>query len=311
MARIVQLGKPFDIRPLSFCDCFFPKSTEVAAYKGNIHDLVTCKCGQEDTHPMEWIWDKDTAHPECFINGPDVTFHPIYSQGTSIIRGNRRLEPKMVHYWEMRIITSLSGTDVMFGIGTEKVNLSEYHFSFVSALGSNDQSWGFSFRGVKQHKGEVQTYGNKFSQGCIVGVYCDLVRGFLEFFINRRSLGVAYHNIPTDPSVNLYPMACSTAAKSSIRLINSTSQPDTLQFHAMKVVSKRPSLIAELKRMPGLKSLVDGFWFLAPPRAKQNLIPLEDEVVLPRKSRKNKFTGVNIISSDAGYCSAAPSITTN
>lgn len=113
MARIDLLPKCREIRAPSFCDCVFPKSAEVATYKGDIHEQVKCKCGEEDYHHMEWSWDKETAHPECFIDGPNVTFHPTYSQGTSIIRGNKRLQPYMIHYWEIRIITSMSGTDVV------------------------------------------------------------------------------------------------------------------------------------------------------------------------------------------------------
>ncbi|XP_055906153.1 SPRY domain-containing SOCS box protein 3 [Eupeodes corollae] len=277
-----------------FCDCPFPKCTAITAFKGNIPDLVTCRCGEEDCNTMEWQWDH--SDPEKMIHGPDITFHPIYSQGTTIVRGDKPLKPQMVHFWEIRIITILSGTDVMFGIGTDKVNVDEFKHHFVSALGTNRESWGFSYNGMKQHNGSQIQYGSKFSQGCIIGVYLDLTRGHLEFFLNRRSLGIAYTNIPIDPNIQIYPMVCSTSAKSAIRLINSTSQSDCLQLRAFKALSKQPTMLAELKEMPGLRSILKSYWFFVPPtrysiRSTHNEFDLGDEAVLSssRLSRKQKF----------------------
>lgn len=53
--------------------------------------------------------------------------------------------------------------------------------------------------------------------------------------------GIAFRNIPLDK--NLYAMVCSTSAKSSVRLINTTSFRDCLQFRCMKVITKYPQLL--------------------------------------------------------------------
>lgn len=281
----------------AYCDCEFPKCTEMSTYNvPHITDSVKCRCGEEDSHRLEWQWaqpqDSDIA-----VSGADVTFHPIYSQGTAIVRGSKPLKSNAVHFWEVRIITVLTGTDVMFGIGTDKVDLNEFKFHFVSALGTNSQSWGYSYGGKIQHNGVRLTYGQKFSQGCILGIYFDRARGYLEYFLNRRSLGIAYTNIPTDPSVKIYPMVSSTAAKCIIRLINSTSQPECLQLRAFKAISSQPKALQELQQMPGLRSIMQSYWFLAPPvryssRSAENEYDIADEAVLSSKlrlSRKQKF----------------------
>ncbi|XP_075161031.1 SPRY domain-containing SOCS box protein 3 [Haematobia irritans] len=282
----------------AYCDCEFPTSSIVVGYRGPISDLVKCRCGEDDAayHSIKWHWHK---HPESDISldehqdSYDCTFHPIYSQGTAIVRGEQPLAPNMMHFWEIRILTALSGTDVMFGIGTDKIDLNEYKFHFVSALGANNQSWALSYEGKIHHNGQHTPYGQQFSQGCVVGVLLDRSRGHLEFFLNRRSLGVAFTNIPTDPSVNLYPMVCSTAAKSAIRLINATSQAECLQLRAFRAMSKQPKALEELRRMPGLRTILNNYWFLAQPvrysqQSKHTQFDILDEAVLPSKSRRGR-----------------------
>jgi SPRY domain-containing SOCS box protein 3 len=314
---------PLPKRCPSYCDCEFPNCVSLISYKGYIPDLVKCRCGEDvtNTPSMHWLWhqqsieedgtDAIAATADTLVRGGDITFHQIYSQGTAIVRGERELKVGMVHFWEMRIITALAGTDVMFGIGTDKVDLNQFKFHFISALGSNAQSWGFSYHGKIQHNGIKRPYGQKFTQGCIVGVFLDRTRGHLEFFLNRRSLGIAYTNIPLDPSVRLYPMVCSTAAKSVVRLINSTSQLDCLQLRAFKALSKQSKALAELQQMPGLRPVINSYWFLAPPtRYSQRSVEhdIADEAVLSkaqvsRLGRKQKFkdddTDINDLYSNA------------
>ncbi|XP_030387341.1 SPRY domain-containing SOCS box protein 3 isoform X2 [Scaptodrosophila lebanonensis] len=188
-----------------FCDCTFPSCTDVNDHNGPITNLVKCICGEDSGNGLQWKWHH-SEESDVQIDGRDIIFHPIYSQGTAIVRGDQLLEADKVHFWEMRVITALAGTDVMFGIGTDGVNLEQFKFHFVSALGTNAQSWGYSYNGRTQHCGEQLPYGQKFSQGCLVGIFLDRMRGHLEFYLNRRSLGVAYTNIPTNPNTKIYPM---------------------------------------------------------------------------------------------------------
>uniref|UniRef100_A0A182TQD6 Acyl carrier protein n=1 Tax=Anopheles melas TaxID=34690 RepID=A0A182TQD6_9DIPT len=76
----------------------------------------------------------------------------------------------------MTTYLSLLLTYQMFGIGTDKVDLLRHQFSFTSVLGIDDQSWGYSYRGLAQHNGQLKYYGKKFSRGRIIGIYVDMFR---------------------------------------------------------------------------------------------------------------------------------------
>lgn len=73
----------------------------------------------------------------------------------------------------------------MIGIGTEDVDLLEYRYKFASVLGLDDKSWGYSHRGMIQHKNILKYYGKHYAKRYIIGVYLDLSRGYLEFYVNR------------------------------------------------------------------------------------------------------------------------------
>lgn len=126
--------------------------------------------------------------------------------------------------------STVCGTDLMVGVGTEHVDVNAHKYRFVSALGQDDQSWGFSYRAIIQHNGDSRYYGKKFGAGSIVGVHLDLFRGTLEFYLNRRPLGLAFQKLPVDGSRQYFPMVSSTSAKSSILLMNSSSFPECLQY---------------------------------------------------------------------------------
>lgn len=73
----------------------------------------TCRCGEDTCQTINWTWDRQKMQPQTIINAHTVQFHPIYSQGTSVIRSDQPLEPNMIHYWEIKIVHWLSGTDLV------------------------------------------------------------------------------------------------------------------------------------------------------------------------------------------------------
>ncbi|XP_049295034.1 SPRY domain-containing SOCS box protein 3 isoform X1 [Anopheles funestus] len=271
-----------------FCKCEYPNETR---WKVSAKKAIPCRCGEDTSRRLDWTWDKHLTM-ETVVSGTEVIFHPVYSQGTSIVRGNQPLHRGRHHYWELKILSPLSGTDIMFGIGTDKVDLLRHQFSFTSVLGIDDQSWGYSYRGVAQHNGQLKYYGKKFSRGRIIGIYVDMFRGTLEYYLNRRSLGRAYSDIPREEEIEIYPMVSSTSAKSSIRLINAASFEDNLRFNCMKVVCKYPKLLAQVKAIPGLRKIVQELWFLQLKEPSQsedfalNNLHLADEAVLCGKKLK-------------------------
>ncbi|XP_040167258.1 SPRY domain-containing SOCS box protein 3 isoform X1 [Anopheles arabiensis] len=271
-----------------FCNCEYPNETR---WKHSTKKMLPCSCGEDTSRRLDWIWDKALTF-ETVVSGAEVIFHPVYSQGTTIVRGNEPLYRGRHHYWELKILSPLSGTDIMFGIGTDKVDLLRHQFSFTSVLGIDDQSWGYSYRGLAQHNGQLKYYGKKFSRGRIIGIYVDMFRGTLEYFLNRRSLGRAYSGIPREDGIEIYPMVSSTSAKSSVKLINAASFEDNLRFNCMKVICKYPKLLAQVNAIPGLKKIAQELWFLQfkePNRTEDfalNNLHLADEAVLCGKKLK-------------------------
>lgn len=101
-----------DLRCPGFCDCRFPSCIDVGNHKGYIPDLVKCRCGEDAGNGIQWKWHK-TDDSDAQIQDRDIIFHPTYSQGTSIVRGEHPLQQDKVHFWEMRVVTALAGTDVV------------------------------------------------------------------------------------------------------------------------------------------------------------------------------------------------------
>lgn len=138
----------------------------------------------------------------------------------------------------------------MVGVGTKKAKLSAEH-KFLSLLGMDKESWGFSYRGVIQHDGKIKNYSKPFGEGCLVGVYYDSWRGIIQFYVNRKSLGIAFTGLR---NVSLYPMICSTAADSIVRLSQSLSTSASLEIACLKAL-KREQLIYLTTMYPGLRHL--------------------------------------------------------
>ncbi|XP_055537545.1 SPRY domain-containing SOCS box protein 3 [Wyeomyia smithii] len=297
-----------DNSSLPFCNCEYPAVTRS---RHTARKVERCRCGEDTSTQLDWIWEDEGERPERkIINGTEILFHLVYSQGTAVVRGTEPLEPGMHHYWEIKVLSSLAGTDIMLGIGTEKVDLQANLFKFASVLGLDDQSWGYSYRGLTQHNSQLKHYGKKFSQGRIIGIYVDMYRGILEFYLNRRSQGRAYVNIPHDGNTRIYPMVCSTSAKSSLKLINASSFADSLVFSCMKVICKYPKLLEQVNMVPGLRKLADELWFLQFKEPKKtdefqrNNLLLEDEALLcglKKKKLNEALSHVEDISEEKIY----------
>lgn len=223
-----------------FCDCNSPN----------------CRCGEENVH--EWTWDKELAAHTVVLSEQDleVKFHHEYSHGTAAIRGNKLLEKGRLHYWEVKMLAPIYGTDIMVGLGTSKVDLSSSSRTFCSLLGLDQESFGFSYKGYVQHGGEKRSYGSCFGQGCLVGVYLDTWKGTLEFYLNRKPLGIAFTGLQ---GYMLYPMVSSTAARSRMRLTCSCSVPVSLQIECLSVLnSSQRTYLSTM--FPGLRYLTQSIF---------------------------------------------------
>lgn len=113
VVQIYTTSSPADRVPKdrlqAFCEC---------ANKGkNANNIiqvpVPCNCGVDDCRTMEWIWDPQEKLPQTVINGTRISFHPSYSQGTSIVKGNKELRKGYIHYWEIKVDSLFPGTDTV------------------------------------------------------------------------------------------------------------------------------------------------------------------------------------------------------
>ncbi|NXU75995.1 SPSB3 protein, partial [Oreotrochilus melanogaster] len=177
---------------------------------------------------FDWVWDdlnKSTA-TLLTCDNRKVNFHMEYSCGTAAIRGNKELAEGQ-HFWEIKMTSPVYGTDMMVGIGTSDVNLDKYRHTFCSLLGRDEDSWGLSYTGLLHHKGDKTSFSSRFGQGSIIGVHLDTWHGTLTFFKNRKCIGVAATKLQNK---KFYPMVCSTAAKSSMKVIRSCASCTSLQY---------------------------------------------------------------------------------
>ncbi|XP_032183162.1 SPRY domain-containing SOCS box protein 3 isoform X1 [Mustela erminea] len=243
----------------SFCDC---DGQSEASFCSSLHTAhrgkdKDCRCGEEDEH-FDWVWDDLNKSSATLLSCDNrkVNFHMEYSCGTAAIRGTKELGEGQ-HFWEIKMTSPVYGTDMMVGIGTSDVDLDKYHHTFCSLLGRDEDSWGLSYTGLLHHKGDKMSFSSRFGQGSIIGVHLDTWHGTLTFFKNRKCIGVAATKLQNK---KFYPMVCSTAAKSSMKVIRSCASMTSLQYlccHRLRQL--RPDsgdTLEGLPLPPGLKQVL-------------------------------------------------------
>lgn len=60
------------------------KNRSIAFCKCSQEDAELCICGENDSCSLNWKWleENSTEDSKLLIDGQNVTFHPIFSQGT-------------------------------------------------------------------------------------------------------------------------------------------------------------------------------------------------------------------------------------
>ncbi|XP_017780406.1 PREDICTED: SPRY domain-containing SOCS box protein 3 [Nicrophorus vespilloides] len=244
---------------------------------------LCCDCG-EGNGTLDWLWDESCEGSDCVIakqNKCEVLFHPVYSSGTAIIRGDQVFEKNFHYYFEVKILTTLYGTDVMVGVVTPDVNFKKYQLKFCSMLGHDDKSWGYSYSGHLHYYGLTRKYSKQFGLGSLVGMYVDMCRGTIEYYLNRKPLGIAFNGLKEH---KLIPTVCSTAAQSAVRLTCAKKLKPSLQLTALNKISRNTELTNSFFEVPGLSMLCQKDFFWLTPRKdyieQTEQLTLEDEVVL-------------------------------
>lgn len=171
------------------------------------------------------------------------------------------------------MLTETYGTDIMVGLGTNKVSVSDSQFEFTSLLGQDGESYGLSYTGAVRHNATTALDSAGFCRGTIIGVMVDMWRGTLEFYLNRKPQGISFYNLRRHQC--LFPMVCSTAAQSSLRLIYASSWRASLLVDAAKILAASVSADARLRVPPGIwYTLRSNFWLTFP---NQGCVLDEDE----------------------------------
>ncbi|XP_053413828.1 SPRY domain-containing SOCS box protein 3 isoform X2 [Nycticebus coucang] len=241
----------------SFCDCASQSEAASCSTLHTAHRGKDCRCGEEDEY-FDWVWDDLNKSSATLLSCDNrkVSFHMEYSCGTAAIRGTKELGEGQ-HFWEIKMTSPVYGTDMMVGIGTSDVDLDKYHHTFCSLLGRDEDSWGLSYTGLLHHKGDKTSFSSRFGQGSIIGVHLDTWHGTLTFFKNRKCIGVAATKLQNK---KFYPMVCSTAAKSSMKVIRSCASVTSLQYLCCyRLRQLRPDsgdTLEGLPLPPGLKQVL-------------------------------------------------------
>ncbi|XP_072568711.1 SPRY domain-containing SOCS box protein 3 isoform X2 [Paramormyrops kingsleyae] len=241
----------------SYCSCESQAEPSCASRLRGFHHTDDCHCGEDDQH-FDWVWDDSSKSTATLLSCENrvVNFHMEYSCGTAAIRGTKELADGQ-HFWEIKMTSPVYGTDMMVGIGTSDVNLDKYRHTFCSLLGKDEDSWGLSYTGLLHHKGDKINFSSRFGQGSIIGVHLDTWHGTLTFFKNRKCIGVAATRLQNK---KFYPMVCSTAAKSSMKVIRSCFAPTSLQYlccaRLRQLLPDCADTLSVLPLPPGLRQLL-------------------------------------------------------
>ncbi|XP_047233730.1 SPRY domain-containing SOCS box protein 3-like isoform X2 [Girardinichthys multiradiatus] len=251
-SEVVALPCDAAVKQESFPLCEAPEELSLGLWAAD-----DCFCREED-QVFDWVWDEHckSSGASLSCDNRKASFHSDYSCGTAAIRGNRELSDGQ-HYWEVKMTSPVYGTDMMVGVGTSEVNLDKFKYSFGSLLGHDEDSWGLSYTGLLQHKGEKVKFSPRFGQGSIIGVHLDTWHGTLTFYKNRHCIGIAATRLQ---SKKFYPMVCSTAAKSSMKVICACYTPTSLQYlccaRLRQMLPCCPDIINAMQLPPGLRTVL-------------------------------------------------------
>lgn len=257
VSEVLALPSTIPVTGESFCQCQQQDESTLGSILNGFNFISDCRCGEED-QDFDWVWDETCNASGAFLSSDKrkVSFHLDYSCGTAVTRGNKELTDGQ-HFWEVKMTSPVYGTDMMVGIGTSEVNLEKFKYDFGSFLGHDEDSWGLSYTGQFQHKGDKVKFSSRFGQGSIIGVHLDTWHGTLTFYKNRHCIGTAATRLQNK---KFYPMVCSTAAKSSMKVIRACYTPTSLQYlccvQLRQMFPRCPDTLGVLDIPPGLRSLL-------------------------------------------------------
>jgi len=190
----------------------------------------------------DWHWHRTDKSHEVFLYGPKLVtaqFHPKWSNGTAGVRGEKAINKINTRfYWEISVSERIFGTSMMFGIATAKARL--HADCFTNMLGEDEHGWGLSHKGLLWHQGKWKYFTKPFRENVTttVGLLFDAGQGTLSYFRDGIPLGIAFTGLNLVEE-DLFPMVCSTAAKTEMTVCNMRREFYNLQDRCREVIRKR------------------------------------------------------------------------
>ena len=91
--------------------------------------------------------------------------------------------------------------------GIMQIGFAQIITPFSRHAGVGDDTTSFAYDGCRKVKWnkERKEYGKIWDIGDVVGVCLDMDKGTLEFYLNGKSLGIAFNNIPKGENIALFP----------------------------------------------------------------------------------------------------------
>uniref|UniRef100_A0A453YZK6 SPRY domain-containing SOCS box protein 3 n=2 Tax=gambiae species complex TaxID=44542 RepID=A0A453YZK6_ANOGA len=237
--------------------------------------------GQDQERPLVngcedlWSWNKRDRSKEVWLSRSDnrrVYFHPNWSKGTAGIRGTRVLNNGR-YYWEISLSQRVFGTSMMFGIGTKKARL---HVNmFTNLLGEDRNGWGLSHKGLLWHGGVARNYTKRFkeNQPTKIGLLFDGIAGTLTYYKDDVCLGIAFRGL-NEVREPLYPIVCSTAAKTEMLLSETRRDFVNLQDRCRAIIIKHINTREKLDRL-ALPYFIKNYLAEAVTESSATVTPLE------------------------------------
>lgn len=181
------------------------------------------------------------------LNFRTAHFHPNWSSGTAGVRGTRVLNNGR-YFWELRVSKRIFGTSIMFGIGTRMAKV--HADAFINLLGADCHSWALSHKGLLWHNGRWRNYTKPFreNEATAIGILFDGIAGTMTYYKDGKCLGVAFRGLQ-DVKEPLYPIICSTAAKTEITLCAMRRDFVNLQDRCRSVIVKQVSSKEDLDKL--------------------------------------------------------------
>ncbi|XP_049822694.1 SPRY domain-containing SOCS box protein 3 [Aethina tumida] len=211
-------------------------------------EAIRCPLRHSSVDP--WTWSRRHKSPEVRLFGNNLRFadfHPDWSSGTAGVRGTKVLNNGR-YYWEVAISKRIFGTSMMCGIGTRRARL--HADAFTNLLGEDKHGWGLSHKGLLWHDGRWTTYTKPFRENVAttIGILFDGIAGTLTYYKDDKCLGVAFRGLDTVKEA-LYPIICSTAARTQMYLATTRKEFVSLQDRCKVVIVKRVKSKKDLNKL--------------------------------------------------------------